>query len=56
MYAKRAAYRNPSAPNHDLSTCNDVVYPFYWGSSVENVITYDFKLDEWGNHMMAGEG
>eukprot|EP00347_Sterkiella_histriomuscorum_P018401 403345645 len=53
---KRAAYRNPSVANHDLSTCNDVVYPFYWGSSVENVITYDFKLDEWGNHMMAGEG
>eukprot|EP00347_Sterkiella_histriomuscorum_P011311 403372935 len=53
---KRTAYRDPTTPNHDLSSCNDVVYPFYWGSTSYGVTANDFQLDQWGNHMMAGQG
>eukprot|EP00347_Sterkiella_histriomuscorum_P011981 403370353 len=53
---KTSAYRDPTSPNHDSSSCNDVIYPFYWGSLDYGVTATDFKLDQWGNHMMTGSG
>ncbi|CDW86063.1 cadg multi-domain protein [Stylonychia lemnae] len=47
--------RDPQVPNHDTSSCFDKTYPFFYGHTLD-VNLQDFKIDNFGNFLIAGSG
>ncbi|CDW83967.1 cadg multi-domain protein [Stylonychia lemnae] len=47
--------RDPTNPNHDTSTCAEKIYPFFYGHTFNSHLL-DFKIDNYGNFLIAGSG
>ena len=47
--------KNPFLPNHDITSCEESIYPFMYGFDSSVQINW-FELDNYGNLIRAGSG
>lgn len=51
-----ALLSDPATPNHDISTCEEAIYPLKWGGPSSNIMQLNHAImDEYGNHILCGQ-
>ena len=55
LLPKSSDVANPALSSHDLTSCEESIYPFLYGFD-EDVFLEDMTIDSYGNLLLAGYG